>query len=428
MTLTVDLTLGTAAMVLVPHLLSVTLARALRTYSRSRLEDLCEARGHADRADAVAHLDEATERAAEALAVLTGLALAALLGVVAARAAPGLAVGAVVAIALALGAVGYVAAGIVGRVYAEAVIDSSWPVAAPLRALMGPFTFVSRQLEAVLYRWARRSLATPRPPSVEVEIRSADDAPDDLEADLPDATRDMLERVVELGRLDISELMTPRSAVVALPATVGALEAARTFSDTGYSRIPLFGEHRDDIVGILYAKDLFPRLVEAGDPDAVSPRKLARPPLFVPETKGALELLDELRAHRLQLAVVLDEYGTVAGLVALEDLIEHVVGPIDDEHDRPTPADPIVAVGDGRFEVDGLVELEAINDRLGLALPTDADVQTVGGFAFHALGRLPEPGDSFRFGGAEFTVVNVAGHSIRRLRVDLNPQPVGTVP
>ncbi|HWE38365.1 MAG TPA: hemolysin family protein [Isosphaeraceae bacterium] len=424
--LTLDLTLGMAALVLVPHLLSVTFARALRTYSRSRLEEYCEARGHDGRADAVAHLDEPTERAAEALAVLTGLALAALLGVLAARAAPGLAVGAVVAIALALGAVGYVAAGIAGRVYAEAVIDTAWPVAAPLRALMGPFTFVSRQLEAVLYRWARRSVATPRPPSVEVEIRSTDDMPADLEADLPEATRGMLERVVELGRLDISQLMTPRAAVVALPATVTALEAARTFGASGKSRIPLFGEHRDDIVGILYAKDLFPRLVEADDPDAVSPRKLARPPLFVPETKGALALLDELRAHRLQLAVVLDEYGLVAGLVALEDLIEHVVGPIDDEHDEPTSPDPVVAVGEARFEVDGLVELEELNERLGLSLPTDADFETVGGFAFNALGRLPEPGDSFRFDGAEFTVLNVADHSIRRLRVDLNPQPVGS--
>jgi CBS domain containing-hemolysin-like protein len=403
------------------HWVSVALAKALRTYSRSRLEEVCAARGRPERADAIAHEGERTERAVEGLAVLTGLALAALLGVVTDRLEPRLATEAVVAIALAVGAVGYVAAGVVGRVYAEGVLDRLWPLAATLRRLMFPLTAVARGAEALAYRRSRRLAAAPRPASVEVEIHSAPPGEaEDIEAELPESARAALERVVELSRLDVSEVMTPGAAILALPATVAAREAARAFVDSGHSRIPLYGEHRDDIIGVLYAKDLFARLLDDG-PDAPSPRVLARPPLFVPETKNAFELLDEFRTRRVQMAIVLDEYGGVAGLITLEDLLEELVGPIDDEHDVPTPADPVVPLGGSRYEVDATVTLEDLNERLDLHLPTDGEFQTVGGLAFHALGRVPEPGATFRHDGVEFTILEVADHSIRRLRLDLQP-------
>ena len=124
---------------------------------------------------------------------------------------------------------------------------------------------------------------------------------------------------------------------------------------------------------------------------------------------------------------MLDEYGGVAGLVTLEDLLEELVGPIDDEHDVPTPADPVRQLGGSRYEVDATLPVEALNERLGLHLPTDGEFLTVGGLAFHALGRVPEPGATFRADGVEFTVVDVADHRIRRLVLDLNgAEPVRT--
>ena len=132
-------------------------------------------------------------------------------------------------------------------------------------------------------------------------------------------------------------------------------------------------------------------------------------------------MLNELRARRSQIAVVLDEYGGVAGLVTLEDLLEALVGPIDDEHDVPTPEDPVVPLGGSRYEVDATVPLEELNDRLGLHLPTNGDFQTVGGFAFNALGRLPSKGERFRADGVEFTVTEVVDHSIRRVQLELVP-------
>ena len=162
-------------------------------------------------------------------------------------------------------------------------------------------------------------------------------------------------------------------------------------------------------------------MTEARDVESISPRKLIRPAYFVPETKNASDLLTELRAKRSQIAIVLDEYGGVAGLVTLEDLLEALVGPIDDEHDVPTPEDPVVPLGGSRYEVAATVGLEEINDRLGLHLPTDGDFQTVGGFAFNALGRLPSKGESFRSSGVEFTVLEVIDHAIRRVQLELVP-------
>jgi CBS domain containing-hemolysin-like protein len=406
---------------LVLHLLSVTLTKALRSYSRSRLELVCSRHGHPGRADEVAHHDERTERAAEVLAVISGLTLAALLGVLVDRLAPQLAEEAVVGIALLVGAVGYVLAGVAGRVFAERVLDALWPVALPLRAVTGPLTVGVRQVENLIGRLAEPPDVPPRPASVEVEIPADADNPEGDEPDLPESTRELLQHAYALTRRDVSELMTPASSIVTLPSTVAPRAAARVFCESGRSRLPLYGENRDDIVGILYAKDLFPRMTEADDPDAIVPRSLVRPAYCVPETKNAYDLLEEFRAKRTQIAIVLDEYGGVAGLVTLEDLLEELVGAIDDEHDVPTPDDPIIPLGGSRYEVDAGVTVEQINERLGLRLPTDEDFSTVGGFAFHALGHLPEPGAAFRHGGAEFQVVEVFDHSIKRVRIDLQP-------
>ena len=151
-----------------------------------------------------------------------------------------------------------------------------------------------------------------------------------------------LERVVELEHRDVGELMTPRSAMIALPASTAGPEAARAIVGSGHSRIPLFGESRDDIVGVLYAKDLFSELADGSSLETIRPRRIARQPLRVPETKRASDLIEEMRRQRVHLAIVLDEYGGVAGIVTLEDILEEIVGSIDDEYDIPTPDDPFV--------------------------------------------------------------------------------------
>ena len=401
--------------------LLVALGRALRTYSRSRLEEVCEAHHRPKRADLIAHDDEATERAAESLAVIGGLTLAALAALAAHELLPQLPFRQALPIAVGLSVLVHLTGSVVGRVWAERLLDAIWPVARGIRIAAMPLTTASGLVEALVARLVGPVDQPPRPASVEVEFEPDPDDPEDSETDLPEATRLVLEHVVALTRKDVSEIMTPGSAMVVLPATTSAYQAAKLFRETGLSRIPLFGENRDDILGILYAKDLFPPMTETNDFDAIVPRKLVRPAYFVPETKNASGLLNELRARRSQIAIVLDEYGGVAGLVTLEDLIEVLVGPIDDEHDVPTPEDPVVPLGGSRYEVDATVPLEEINDRLGLRLPTDGDFQTVGGYAFNTLGRLPSRGETFRSGGVEFTVTEVGDHSIRRVQLELVP-------
>ena len=175
---------------------------------------------------------------------------------------------------------------------------------------------------------------------------------EDVDAELPEGTRAMLQQAVELTRTERLGDHDPAAAIVSLAATVTAEAAAETFRKTGRSRIPIFGANRDDIVGILLGKDLWDKMLEADEPDSVVPAKLVRPAFCVPESRNAFQFIQDLRGNRTQMAIVLDEYGGVAGLVTLEDLLEQLVGPIDDEHDIPTPADPITPLGDSRYEVD----------------------------------------------------------------------------
>ena len=417
--LTLAETLAIGLPLLATQALLVAMGRALRTYSRSRLEEVCEAHQRPKRADAIAHDDEETERAAESLGVVGGLTLAALVALAAHELFPSLSFRKALPIAVGLSVFVHLTGSVIGRVWAETLLDAVWPIARAIRIAATPLTSAAELVESLVSRLAGPIDAAPRPASVEVEFQPDPDDPEDVEAELPESTRQILEHVVALTRRDVSEIMTPSSAMIVLAATTSARQAARAFRESGLSRIPVFGENRDDILGILYAKDLFPLMTEATDVEAIVPRKLVRPAYFVPETKNASDLLNELRARRSQIAIVLDEYGGVAGLVTLEDLLEALVGPIDDEHDVPTPDDPVVPLGGSRYEVDATVPLEEINDRLGLRLPTDGDFQTVGGFAFNALGRLPSRGESFRSDGVEFTVTEVGDHSIRRVQLEL---------
>jgi CBS domain containing-hemolysin-like protein len=406
--------------ILFAHMLTIALTKALQSYSRSLLEERCDWAGHPNRAREAEHWAHRTQRAAEALGVLSGLLLAALMGVEVRLEGYASRAGGMLAVVLTIGFLGYVLAGVAGKVFPEIVIDRLWPLAGGLRALALPLTFGLRQIERLMEAAASgRSRAGHRPAHLQVEVPVGDDAEDDEdEPELPESARNALRQAVLLTRTDVGTIMTPRSAIVSLASTVFAAEAAATFRRTGLSRIPIYGESRDDIVGVLYAKDLFARVTNVQTPHGLAPRDLMRPAHFVPETKNAYELLEEMRAERTHFAIVLDEYGGAAGVVSLEDLLEELVGTIDDEHDIPTPADTVRELGDSRYDVDASVTLEELNERLDLELPTDAEYQTVGGLVFHELGRLPAKGDSVNVSGVTFTVREVADHTIRRLLIE----------
>lgn len=411
-----------AAVLAVPLLLisliGLGLTIALQTYSRSLLEELCEDLGHPERAVQIVQDEERTERACDMLSLVCVLLAASLLGWALASSDPRLEFKILLVMMLFLAGVGYLLSKAYGRAHAEWVLAHHWPLAQLIEKGMWPLVQFSRWLESLIWRKTRPSASAQRPASVEVEVHSSGMSGEfNLARDLPEATREQLERVVELAGRDVADLVVPRSAMVMLPATVSPKAAAAAFVESGHSRLPIHGEHRDDIIGILYAKDLLPCLLDNAPLDCVA--TLARPPYFVPESKNAAELLDEFRSRRVQMAIVLDEFGSVTGLITLEDLLEEIVGPIDDEHDKPTPADFVLTLGDGQYQVDASVAIEDLNERLDLHLPLDEDYQTLGGFVMANMGRIPQEGETFQRHGVKYTVLEVSGHTVRRVQIDL---------
>jgi putative hemolysin len=223
----------------------------------------------------------------------------------------------------------------------------------------------------------------------------------------------MLSRVFDFADTEVRQVMVPRPDVVLLPITATVAEAAAIVGSHPYTRYPVYGDDPDDIRGVIHIRQLF-EAATGGDTDAWI-GDLIRDVQRVPETKPLDDLLVDFRRTRSHLAVVVDEYGSLAGVATLEDLVEEVMGEIDDEFD--TPSRDIVRTGGGQALVTGSVTLEDFNDAFGCEID-DEDYNTVGGAVFHAMGRVPEEGDSVTAHGLEFTVLEMDGSRISRVRVD----------
>jgi CBS domain containing-hemolysin-like protein len=233
--------------------------------------------------------------------------------------------------------------------------------------------------------------------------------------------RAMIRAVFALGDTTVREIMVPRIDIVAAEAQSSLEDVAALIAEHGYSRIPIYDGSIDNIVGVVHAKDVLRALARH---ETVSLRALARAPLYVPEAKLLDELLEELRAHGVQIAIVVDEYGGTAGLVTLEDVVEEIVGDIQDEHDRREPA--IVRNDDGSALIDARESVSALDELFGVEIESD-DFDTIGGLVIHALGRLPVAGDHVRAYGLDFQVVSVTGRRVRRVRV-WRPPPSPAAP
>jgi CBS domain containing-hemolysin-like protein len=224
---------------------------------------------------------------------------------------------------------------------------------------------------------------------------------------------EIIENIFSLGDTTVREIMVPRPDIVSLPADCDGEAALRAFEKSGFSRVPLYQESIDNIVGILYAKDLLESL-RAGTAD-VRPRDLAREPLFVPETKKTDALFREMRERKVHLAIVIDEYGGTAGLVSIEDILEELVGEILDEHDIGEEK-PIQTLADGSAIVSARVGVEDLEQALNLDLP-EGEFDTVGGFCLSQLGRVPNVGDAIETEEATFTIQQVRGRRVVKVKV-----------
>ena len=229
--------------------------------------------------------------------------------------------------------------------------------------------------------------------------------------------RQMIYSIFELGETLVREIMLPRIYINALEITTPLPEAVDTLIKLGHSRVPVYEESVDNILGLLYAKDLL-RVWRQGD-QIDSLRSLLRPATFIPEAKKVDELLEEMQKGHVHMAMVVDEYGGIAGLVTLEDIFEEIVGEIQDEYDQSEEA-PYVQVGDGEYIFQGRVDIKNFNEVMGSQLPTE-ETETLGGFIYEQVGRVPLSGESLQVGDISLTFEQVIGRRIRKVRAKKQP-------
>lgn len=259
-----------------------------------------------------------------------------------------------------------------------------------------------------------RLLTGERSPDVPWEDAEEHRSASDDESASCDQDEDYFDAASGLERKVVREVMVPRTDMIAIEDTETVSQALAAITAAGVSRVPVYHDTLDDVVGVLYAKDLLPYLA-AGALDA-RPIDMVRPALFVPETKPIEDLLREMR-HRTHIAIVADEYGGTAGLVTIEDLLEEIVGEIYDEYDPQVSM--VTTLPDGRIRVDARLAVGEIDERFGTVLHVEAD--TAGGLFTELAGRIPQVGESVVVQGLKFTVEEMEGNRVRQLVVEPAP-------
>jgi putative hemolysin len=231
---------------------------------------------------------------------------------------------------------------------------------------------------------------------------------------IEEAEEEMVYKVFDFADKEVHEVMVPRPEVVALSADLPPQEALAAVIDSPYTRYPVYRDSLDDIIGILHVRDLFKALYDHGI-ENVAVEELVRPAHMVPETKDLAAMLAEFRRTNQHIAIVVDEYGSFHGIVTLEDLLEEIVGEIEDEYDLPDES--IERLEDGRVRVDGTFPIDDFNEQFEQDLPQE-DYHTVAGFVFGQLGRAAEAGDEVIHDGLRFSVIEVDGPRIEKLEIE----------
>ena len=226
----------------------------------------------------------------------------------------------------------------------------------------------------------------------------------------------MIRRIAQMVDRAVREIMVPRIDMVAAEANVSIDDVLQLVVEHGYSRIPIYEETIDNIVGVAYAKDILKWTADGHKP--LSLKEIAREPYVIPEGKRIDELLAELREHKIHIAIVVDEYGGTAGLVTIEDVLEEIVGEIQDEYDREEVT--IQRLTDTEAILDARVSLDQLNELFELQIEGE-DFDTVGGFVYQELGRMPAPGDEVQADGLTMRVLSTLGNRIKKVRVTKRP-------
>jgi CBS domain containing-hemolysin-like protein len=398
-------------------------ARAVRGARRHRLQEICREQGMPERYDEIIDASETVAfLSASVVTVATALAtiLAAILWVVPSSTPAGAAARAA-AFTSVLWMLLVVAPMVVTWLAGPSIAVSSWGFWRGVVGLANPVMAAVGRLSWLVGRIVGHREEPLTNEELQDELRLVvDEAHRD--GRLQASARDMIEGVIDLGDVKVSQIMTNRTDMMTLSVGLSFDEVVREAAESGHSRIPIWEDSPDNIIGMLHTREL---LTELSRQDAERPdlRTLLRSPFFVPESKSVQKLLREFQQTHTHMALVTNEFGGVAGLVTIEDALEEIVGEIADEHDEDT-ADGLRIITEGVAEARAQVRLEEINERLGLKLPEEADFATIGGLVFHLAGRIPSIGEAFDSDGVRLQVLGATRRRIDWVRIERLPEPV----
>ncbi|GMU22615.1 MAG: membrane protein [Phycisphaerae bacterium] len=309
------------------------------------------------------------------------------------------------------------------RYAGDAFIVRALPLLLGLRVLLYPLVVFLRLFDDLVRRLAgvpRTDEGEAEADLIEREILGAISEAEEAGA-VHEEDAEMIESVIEFRDKQVGEIMTPRTEIVAIPATATLYEVKEVIAREGHSRIPIFSENIDDIKGVLYAKDL----LRLDEDESFDPTEIMRKVPFVPESKRVADLLRELRERKVHLAIVLDEYGGTSGLVTIEDIVEEIIGEIADEYEAPEP-EPMRRIDDHTLEVDARVHVDYLAAELEIELPETTDYYTLGGFFFSSMGKIPAAGEEYRYNNVRFQILDAEERKINRVRVEIVPEQART--
>ena len=297
----------------------------------------------------------------------------------------------------------------------EKILCRSYSLLTFAAFVVSPALYIFKLYDGLIRRLAGIAESTPEEQHEEKQEEFITDLEQHrTEGTLDEEEQEMIENVLELSTSTADEIMTPRTDIVAVDVNSDLSKVIETITSGGHTRVPIYEDNIDNIIGLIYAKDL---LGEIGKETAdFKLREKMRTAYFVPETKPLRVLLHEFQNQKLHIAVVLDEYGGTAGIVTLEDILEELVGEITDEYEE-TPPEPIKKIDQNTIEVDARTSIDDVNDEFELSLPEDEDYETIGGFVFSRLGYIPKTNESFDYENLKFTIASAETRRIKRIRI-----------
>lgn len=426
---------GLAILATLATLITACGAKALREFDRSDMEELCQKRERIDRLMSILRGYESAALVAETLALISAALLIwsatrwMLLSVSESTLGVYLLIGEVLILGLVLMMVASWFPRAVVSAGPERFLFRTWPAWDLLAKLFLPVTWLAALFDFFVGRALGRTKTEDDEEFMQDEIRSAV-TESHREGFIAPEARHMIESVIDFAEVEVAEVMTPRTDMICMSKDLSFDEALQFAASTIHTRIPVFQGTRDTIVGIMHTRDLLAAVAERMSNPAAAPIELEsvlRKPQFVPESKRINLLLHEFRKDRNHMAIVLDEYGGVAGLVTIEDILEEIVGEIADEYDQDS-IDGVKLIDRRAAEALARVHIDEINDRLGIDLPDDRDFDTIGGFVFAELGHVPKVGEEVVVRNIRLKVLDMHGRRIHSVRIEiLDQEPSETV-